>query len=131
MRGIRPTAQARHMVNINGWDAGGDELPLREYIGIVEAHGGAVQKTWLIERDVDIVLAGGQQNLIHLGGADGPHVVDGVGLVGAVEELGRFVGAAVQGLVFPKTVVQPAEPERLLFGQGYVSSCMIRALVLR
>ena len=58
-------------------------------------------------------------------------MIDGVGLVGTIEVLRGFIGAAVQRLVLPKSEVHAAEPQPLLFGQVHVHSNSIFALVLR
>ena len=72
--------------HVDGGDAGRDQLALREDVGIVDAHGGAVQEVGRVHRDVDVVEADRGQQFVDLGRADGPHVVQRVGLVGAVED---------------------------------------------
>src|SRR5229473_5135480 len=84
VRRIRPTAQVREIGYFGGRNAGGDELALREYIGIVEAAGhrrlGAclvpIKEVRRIYRYQNNVLTGGDQNLIHHPGIHGPYVVE-------------------------------------------------------
>ena len=89
----------------------------RENVGIVETDGGAVQEMRLIDRNVDIVELNGQQNFVDFGRADGPHVIDRVGLIGAIEILWRFIGAAVKRLVLPKGEIYATQAEALIFGK--------------
>ena len=81
--------------------------------------------------DVDVVQAEGQQDLIYLARADGPNVVNGIRLVGTIEVLGGFIGTAIQRMVLLKSEVYAAEPQALVFGQGYVHGQGIFPLVLR
>ena len=72
-----------------------------------------------------------QQKLVNLGGADRPSVVERIGIIGAIEILGRFVGAAVQRLVFEESEVHSAKPNALILGQVQINRKGIFALVLR
>src|SRR6267378_3852011 len=131
VRGIRPAAQPGEVSHIHGWDAVRDQLSLRKYIRVVEANLGAVKEIRLIDGDAYDVQAAGCQDFIHFRWANGPHVVDGVGLVGAIKVFWRFIGAAIERLVLPKSEVHATEAEPLLLGEIDVHSDRIFALVLR
>src|SRR6267378_5941180 len=82
VRRIRPTAEVREIAYFGGWNPGGDELALREYIGIVEAAWHRrlcaclvpIKEVRRIYRYQHDVLTGGDQNLIHHPGIHGPYV---------------------------------------------------------
>src|SRR5580692_2206582 len=131
MRWIRPAAQSGKSRHVHAWNPVLDFLSSGEDVGIVEANGGAVQKMRLIDWNMDIVLAGGQQNLIHFGRADGPHVVDRVRLVRPVEELWCFISPTIQWLVLPEGEVHASQAEPLVLGKVYVDGYGVLPLVLR
>src|SRR5882762_6657851 len=130
-RGMRPAAEPGEVSHIDGWNAVRDQLSLRKNVRVAEADGGAVKKMSLIDGDAYDVQADGCQDFIHFRWADGPHVVDGVGLVGAIEVFWRFVCTAIERLVLPKSEVHATEAEPLLLGEVDVDSHGILALVLR
>ncbi len=84
-----------------------------------------------VHGDVDAVLAVGKQNLVYFRRADGPHVINRVGLIGAVEVFRGFVGAAIKRLIFPKREVHAAKPEALFLGEIDINRGSILPLVLR
>jgi len=79
MRGIRPAAQSREGRHVHSGDAIGEQFPSRKYVGIREAeepstlHGAlcTIQEVSGVHRNVDIVLAVGNQDLVYCVGADG------------------------------------------------------------
>src|SRR4029077_20763388 len=85
----------------------------------------------LIHRNVDLIQAEGEQHLIYLGGTDGPDMVEGVGLIGAIEEFGRLVGAAIERLVLMEGEIHTQEAKTRLIGQIEINGYCILALVLR
>ncbi len=63
----------------------------------------------MIHGNVDLIQAEGEQHLIYFGGTDGPDMIEGIGLIGAIEEFGRLVGATVKGLVLMEGEINTAE----------------------
>jgi len=102
-----------------------------EDVRVIEADGGTVKKTSLIDGDVNDVQAGRCQNLIHFRGADGPNMVERVGLIGAIKELGSFVGATIQRLILPKREIYATEAKTLLISEVQVNCDGVLALILR
>src|SRR4029077_10493687 len=100
-RGVCASTQSGEGGHVYGRDTIGDLFAGRENIRVVEADSGTVQEILLIHRDVDLVETKGEQNLIYLGRANGPHMVDRVGLIGTIEEFRRFIRAAVKRLILP------------------------------
>src|SRR6202158_4232566 len=90
VRGIGSSAEWRERRHIHRRNAVGNQFAIRKYVRVVEVTGyqrpsarlGALEKVRGVDRDLDHVLAGGDQDLVNLGGADGPDVVERAGLVG-------------------------------------------------
>jgi len=49
----------------------------------------------LIDRNMDVVETEREENFVDFCRTNGPNVIERVGLIGAIEELGSFIGAAV------------------------------------
>src|SRR4029077_8001270 len=131
VRRIWAAAQSGKRGHIDCRNASGNQLALRENVGIVQACGSAVQEMRLIDWDMNLVEAEGEQNFVHLCGANGPHMIKGVGLIGAIEEFGRLIGATVQGLIFPEGEIDAAKAQALIVGQIDVNGYCVFTLVLR
>ena len=137
VRRIRPAAQTREVRQIHAWDAVRDQFPLREYVWIIEAawhcrlcaRVGPIKEVRRVHRYQHDVLTGGDQNLIHHSGIQGPRIVEGAGLIGAMEKLRRAVGIAVEWLVLQICVIHRPKLEALLLRKVYIHAHGILALV--
>src|SRR5256884_5138300 len=66
-------------------------LPISEESRTLRGAFCAIQKVCSINGDIDLVQAKGEQDLVHLVRAEGPDVVDGVGLIWAIKVFRSFV----------------------------------------
>ena len=140
MRRVRPTVQGREVRHIDRRNAGGKQLfASRENVRVVEAEESrtlrgafcAIQKVCSINGDIDLVQAKGEQDLVHLVRAEGPDVVDGVGLIWAIKVFRSFVGVAVKRLILPESEIRTPELKALLAAQIEIDGVSIFALILR
>ena len=70
-----------------------------------------------IDGNLHDILAGRDQDFINLRRADGPHIVNRAGLIGAVKKLRRAIRIAIQRLILQVGEIYGTEPEMVLFSQ--------------
>ncbi len=128
---IRPAVQPVQTGDVRGGDTVRDQLALREDVWIVDARCGAVEEVRGIDRDVNVVETDRCESFVHQVRADGPDVIERVGLIRPVEVLRRLGGRAVQRLIFEERVVVAAELQTLLVGEVHIAGKRVFALILR
>ena len=139
MRRIRPPAQLREVGNIYGGNAVGNELSVAKDIGIVEAARYSrlracpcsIEKMSRIDWDAHHILASRDQELVNCSRADGPHVIQRVGLVRSIKKFWSSIGVSVERLVFKIRVLLPAKREPLLGRYIDIHREGVLALMLR
>src|SRR5215475_14284050 len=126
MRRIRTAAETRKVPHIDGGNAVGQKLfAHRENVrrivpketGSLCSTLGPIKEVRSVHGNVDLVEAEGNQNFVYLRGANGPNVVDRVGLVGAMEKFWCFSAAAIERLIFIKIEINAPETEALALRQ--------------
>src|SRR5262249_1811232 len=93
-----------------------DKLGIGEDVLIQAAgHSGAstslrpVEEILGVHGDFHNVLAGSNEEFVHLGGAKRPYIIDGSGPVRTIKKFRRAVGVSVQRLVFKIVVIGRTE----------------------
>src|SRR5207245_9294074 len=114
VRRIRSAAELGERAYIHGRDTRGDQFSLRKDVWVIDSGNGPIKEVRGVNGNVDVVQTGGEQDLVDLRRADGPDVIQRVGLVGAVERLRRTIGAAVERLICELVIMQVAQLQQLL-----------------
>ena len=130
VRRIRSAAELGERAYVHGRDTRGDQFSLRKDVWVIDSGNGPIKEVRGVNGNVDVVQTGGEQDLVDLRRADGPDVIQRVGLVGAVEKLRRTIGVAVERLIFEIGKIHAAELKPLLVRQVHVGAQCIFVLFL-
>ena len=84
-----------------------------------------------VDRNVDVIQTGRDQQLVDFRGTDGPHIVERIGLIGPVEELRCTVRVAVKRLIFQICEVHAAKLQPLFIGQVHIGAQCVFSLFRR
>src|SRR5439155_8345338 len=97
--------------------ARGNQLARGKYIEVVDPRLCTIEEVRPVDRNVDVIQTGRDQQLVDFRGTDGPHIVERIGLIGPVEELRCTVRVAVKRLIFQICEVHAAKLQPLFIGQ--------------